>query len=102
MDIVKISDMPGRDFTTVIYGHDVNTVYGDRVKMVNYYPSYTIVRPSLSKNESLCHPISSNLWINIGPSDSFNKVIRDCIVGDLINFMPKDCVQPVQKIKKKR
>jgi hypothetical protein len=32
----------------------------------------------------LCHPINKDVWCSVGPSDNFNKYLKDKTIGDLM------------------
>ena len=51
--------------------------------MTNYFVEYANVGPVLNKHQMLCHPIGPNEWVTVGPSDGFNKYLKDRIAGEL-------------------
>lgn len=84
LDIVEISELAGSDFTVLSYGPNKNNVDGYKIQTINYFPTYKNIAPSLHKHQLLCYPISNDSWINISPSDGYNKYLNGCVIGDLI------------------
>jgi hypothetical protein len=84
LDIVEVSEIPGNEFTALVYGPNKLTPAYKIVSAINYYPSFMSVSPSLNKYQMLCHPISGETWVNISPSDTFNKYLKNLVIGDLI------------------
>ena len=84
LDVVEIADLAGKEFKAVVYGPTKALAELETVTVTNYHPNYQNVGPSLNKHQMLCHPISPDLWINVAPSDSFNKYLKNCVVGDII------------------
>jgi len=84
LDVVEVSDLAGRDFVALVYGPNTSSVIPGRIKVLDYNPSGTNVYPALNKHQMLCHPIDPILWIAVAPSDSYNKYLKDCVVGDII------------------
>lgn len=87
LDVVEVSDLAGREFTAFVY--DVSNPNVVRYKpgtitVTNYKPSHVNVGPSLSKHQMLCHPISPTEWVNVTPSDTYTKYLKDAVIGDLI------------------
>lgn len=84
LDTVEISELAGRYHTTLLYGPDRSIADYAPVSVYDYKPTYKNIAPSLNKHHMLCHPISPEQWINISPSDTYNKYLKNLIVGDLI------------------
>lgn len=84
LDVVEIGDLAGADHTALIYGPDKAMVEGARVAAVDLKLEYANYTPSLPKHTMLCHPIGPNEWINVAPSDVYNKYLKDCVAGDII------------------
>lgn len=84
LDVVLLSETAGREFTALVYGPTKPTVIPGQIIVTNYFTEYKNVGPSLNKHQMLCHPISGDEWINISPSDSYNKYLKDTTIGDLI------------------
>lgn len=84
LDTVEVAEIAGKDFTALTYGLDQSMVRPGPMKVIDYEPSYVSVSPAINKHQMLCHPISANMWINVTPSDAYNKYLKDMIVGDLI------------------
>ena len=84
LDVVEVSNIPGKEFTALINGPTLSRIKGARVTVTDYIPTYRNIVPLLGKNQLLCHPISPDLWVNIAPSDTYNKYLKDLMVGDII------------------
>lgn len=84
LDVVDVGELAGKDFTAMVYGPDMTIVAPGNVRVVNYTAEGVAHTPSLSKNQMLCHPVGPKEWVNVAPSDVYNKYLRDCVVGDII------------------
>lgn len=84
LDVVEVSSAVGQEFTALVYGATATDPRPAVITAVDYQAEYVNVSPSLNKNQMLCHPIGPSEWINVAPSDSYNKYLRDRSVGDLI------------------
>ena len=85
LDIVPTGDIAGREFTALIGGPDIHCSTGGLIKIVDWTPEYQHVAPSLNKHQMLCHPIGPNEWINIAPGDTYNKYLKELVVGDILS-----------------
>jgi len=83
LDVVEVSELAGKEFKTLVYGPNALMPNLATVMVTNYFPSYKNVGPSLNKHQMLCHPISATTWINVAPSDSYNKYLKGCTAGDI-------------------
>jgi hypothetical protein len=83
LDVAEIKEILGMEFTAFIYGPKKGSHAGAPISVTNYFPEYKHISPSLNKFQMLCHPISSDSWVNISPSDSYNKYLRNMIVSDI-------------------
>lgn len=84
LDVVEISDLAGKEFQALVYGMNMSMVELEPVQVIDYQPSHQNVGPSLNKYQMLCHPIDPTSWINVAPSDSYNKYLKDKVIGDII------------------
>lgn len=84
LDVVDVGDLAGNDFTAMIYGPNTSIVSSGEIRSVDYSPETINYAPSLSKHQMLCHPISPDEWVNVAPSDVYNKYLRERSVGDII------------------
>lgn len=84
IDVVEISELAGKEFVALVYGPEQKRIETEIITVTNYHPNYVNVGPSLNKHQMLCHPISPELWINIAPSDSYNKYLKNKTAGDII------------------
>lgn len=84
IDVIPAEDLTGRDFTAFVYGPNHSLAESGKITVVGYEPSISSVAPALNKNQMLCHPISSTSWINIAPTDIYNKYLKGKSIGDII------------------
>jgi hypothetical protein len=77
-------NLAGNNFTAMVTGPKTSNVKPGKIRVVDYSPEDISYAPSLGKHQMLCHPISPNEWINVSPSDIYNRYIKNCIVGDLL------------------
>jgi hypothetical protein len=83
LDVVENGDLAGKDFTAMISGPNTTIPLPGHVKLIDYIlEDYNYV-PSLSKSQMLCHPIAPDLWVNVAPSDPYNKYLKDLVVGNI-------------------
>lgn len=84
IDVVEVSELAGKEFVALVYGPDQKRIETEVITVTNYHPNFINVGPSLNKHQMLCHPISPTSWINVAPSDSYNKYLKNKIAGDII------------------
>ena len=84
LDVSEVSDLAGREFTAMVYGPNLTNGELSVVTVTDYSPSFKIVGPSLNKHQMLCHPISPDRWVSVAPSDSYNKYLKNCVMGEII------------------
>ncbi len=87
LDVIEIAEVAGREFIAfVIDMSDRGIVKYEPglITVTNYVPELDNVAPQLGKHQMLCHPIGPEQWINVAPSDTYNKYFRDAVVGDII------------------
>ena len=87
LDVVEISDLAGREFTSFVYdvsNPNIVKFHPGTVRVMDYLPDYVNVAPSLNKHQMLCHPVGPNEWVNVSPSDTYNKYLKELVVGDII------------------
>lgn len=85
LDVVELSEAAGREFTAFTYGPSKSQPSPAIITVTNYHIEYKNVGPSLNKHQMLCHPISMNEWVCVSPSDTYNKYLKNIIVGDLLS-----------------
>ena len=85
LDVIEVSALAGAEFTALVYGNQMSFIKPGIISVVDYSPNHKNISPSLHKHQMLCHPISETTWINISPSDSYAKYIKDTFVGDIIS-----------------
>lgn len=84
LDVSLVEDLAGREFNALIYGPNLNNGELAVVTATDYSPAFKIVGPALNKHQMLCHPISPERWICVAPSDSYNKYLKNCVMGEII------------------
>lgn len=84
LDTVEIAEAAGREFTSLVYGPTKSRAIPGEITVTNYFLEHVNVGPTLNKHQMLCHPIGPDIWVNIAPSDTYNKYLKDQSVGDLI------------------
>lgn len=84
LDVVEVSELAGKEFKAMVYGMDMAMAELARISVVDYFPNYQNIGPSLNKYQMLCHPIAPGKWVNIAPSDSYNKYLKEKVVGNII------------------
>jgi len=86
LDVVELAETAGREFTALVYGPKARRPSPVKIQVTNYFVEYRNVGPFLHKHQLLCHPINSTEWVSVGPSDCYNKYLKDSIVGDIIGY----------------
>lgn len=84
LDVVEISEVAGKEFKAFLYGPDEPRHEASVISVSEYYPNYHNVGPSLYKYQMLCHPVAPNIWVNVAPSDTYNKYFKNKVAGDLV------------------
>lgn len=86
LDVVELSEAAGREFNALVYGPNASRVTPQPITIINYVIEYKNVGPALNKHQMLCHPIGPAEWVSVSPSDTYNKYLKDNVVGDLIGY----------------
>lgn len=84
LDLVTVKDLAGKPFDAMVYDHERNLPTGERIRVVDYTSEDHNVNPALNRHCMLCHPIGPTKWINIAPNDSYNKYLKNLLVGDIV------------------
>ena len=84
LDVVEIAEVAGKEFRAMLYGPDHGMVETAIISATDYYPTQVNVGPSLNKHQMLCHPVAPLTWVNVAPSDTYNKYLKNLVAGDLI------------------
>lgn len=84
LDVIQLAEAAGKEFTAFTYGPTKLSPSPAIIAVTNYMLEYKNVRPILNKHQMLCHPIGPDEWITISPSDTYNKYLKDKVVGDLL------------------
>lgn len=83
LDLVTIKDLAGKPFDALIYDHVTNRALSSTIRVIDYTGESHHVSPALNRHCMLCHPISESKWVCLAPNDSYNKYLRDLLVGDI-------------------
>lgn len=83
LDVVEVSELAGKEFKALIYGMNMSIPELGTIMVNDYFPNFQNIGPSLNKYQMLCHPISPDTWVNVAPSDSYNKYLKEKLVGDI-------------------
>lgn len=84
LDVIELAEVAGREFKALVYGPKMNMPKTMPIVVTNYTSSAINVGPMLNKHQMLCHPVAPDNWVCVSPSDTYNKYLKDKVVGDLI------------------
>lgn len=84
IDVAEVGDLAGKEFSALVSGPNSYTHTPGYISVIDYTPESHSVAPSLNKHQMLCHPIGPTEWVNIAPSDTYNKYLKDLSVGDIL------------------
>lgn len=84
LDVVEISELSGKEFNAFVYGPRRATTDCQVIQVTDYFPSRRNVGPMINKHHMLCHPIDKDSWVCVSPSDTYNKYLKNTVIGDLI------------------
>jgi hypothetical protein len=87
LDVIAIKDVLGKEFTALAIGMTATGAlkyHPFPVVATDFKMDHMNVAPQLGKHQMLCHPIGPTSWVNIAPSDTYNKYFKDAVVGDII------------------
>lgn len=83
LDILEINKLSRQPYSVVVYDNERSIAYGTTVKVIDYQNYGMVINPSLNRHHMFCHPISNSRWICIAPNDSYNKYLKDTVIGDI-------------------
>lgn len=86
LDVIQLAEAAGKEFTALVYGPSKLSPSPAPISITNYMLEYKNVRPILNKHQMLCHPIGPDEWITVSSSDTYNKYLKDKVVGDLMGY----------------
>lgn len=94
LDVIQLAEAAGRLFKSFVYGttynpatrgyQEMSMARTSEITVRDYFPSFPNICPALNKHQMLCHPVSPGSWVCISNSDTYNKYLKDKVVGDLI------------------
>lgn len=84
LDVVEFSDLTKHAYSAFVYNHKNNKLIPNIIRVIDYNQYATVHTPSLIKNTMLCHPLGYDMWACVAPTDSYNKYLKNKVIGDLI------------------
>lgn len=87
LDVITCEELVGKGFTALVVGMTkmgAMKYQPSTVLITDYKPEHVNVAPQLGKHQMLCHPIGPSSWVNVAPSDTYNKYFKGLVVGDII------------------
>jgi len=84
LDVVEVSEIAGKQFHVFIHGPRKPRMETGTITVTDFFLTRKNVGPSINKHQMLCHPVSPDSWINVAPSDTYNKYLKDRVAGDLV------------------
>jgi len=84
LDVIEAHNAMGKDFQVLLYGPTRTRHDAALLQVTNYFPHRSHANPVISKQQMLCHPVDENTWINISPSNPYNKYLKNMDIGDII------------------
>ena len=83
LDIIEIDKLAKQSYQAVVYDNEKNTAHCSSIRIIDQSNHELNVNPSLNRHQMLCHPIGITRWVCIAPNDSYNKYLKDLVLGDL-------------------
>lgn len=83
LDLIESNQLAGKAFNAFTFGPHKWTHKNESIKVINFASSFIHTGPSLNKHQMLCHPIGPDTWVNVAPSDTFNRYLKNRVAGDL-------------------
>jgi len=84
LDVVEVKEIAGKEFKAFVYGPNFGRSVSAVITANDLLPMHCAVGPSLNKHQMMCHPISPDAWICVSPSDTYNKYLKNKLIGDII------------------
>lgn len=84
IDLIDVHETAGRHFFAAVYDNSNHRIDAKPITVVDYSEEDIHVYPMINRHHMLCHPISHNSWIMVSPNDTYNKYLKNCLIGDLI------------------
>jgi hypothetical protein len=84
LDVVTFSDLTKYNFSVFVYDHKQDKLIDSVVRALDYDPCSKVQTPSLVRNTMLCHPLGYDSWACIAPTDSYNKYLKNTVIGDIL------------------
>lgn len=84
IDIIEVSELTRGDYSAFLFDHKHNKVMKNVVNVVDYNNYGIVHTPSMNKNTMLCHTAGPHHWVCLSPTDNYNKMLKDCSIGDIL------------------
>lgn len=84
LDVIEVSELAGKQFHAFVHGPKKPNMETALITVTDFFNTRKNVGPSVNKHQMLCHPVSPDSWINVAPSDTYNKYLKDRVAGDLV------------------
>jgi hypothetical protein len=87
LDVIAVKDLVGKEFMALVVGMTKNGALKHQPSTIvatDFQMDHMLVTPQLAKHQMLCHMIGPACWVNVAPSDTYNKYFKDLVVGDII------------------
>lgn len=84
LDVVEAEELSKIPFSVVVYDNERSFAYHKPARVIDASPDEVVVYPSLNRHHMLCHPIAPNRWITIAPNDTYNKYLKNTVLGDIL------------------
>lgn len=84
IDIVEVSELTRGDYSAFLMDHKLNRVTKNTINVIDYSSVGTVHVPTMNKNVMLCHAAGPSHWICLAPTDNYNKLLKECAVGDIL------------------
>ena len=84
LDLVELHETAGRQFYAAVYDNDKHTITPKQITVIDYTEEDTHVYPMINRHHMLCHPVEKNSWVMVSPNDTYNKYLKEAVLGDLL------------------
>lgn len=84
LDVVEAEELSKIPFDVVVYDNEKSFAYHSPARIVDVTPQHVEVYPSLNRHHMMCHPIAPSKWVSIAPNDTYNKYLKNTVLGDII------------------
>lgn len=85
VDVLSLAEFGGRAFNVMIFGPNKTFASQLVLRMVEYKAKSHQIYPSILKHNMLCIPISETQWMHAGPPHNYSRLLKNTMIGDIIN-----------------